>query len=86
MEKNVEQKQSSEPPPRFSVQGGAAVRECLVRSPVPVGGGRSPLALGHIRAMLDFTHIHDKKFAVMLFRGGTEPRGMANGYGKSSRG
>jgi hypothetical protein len=30
---------------RFSVQRRAAVRECLVRSTVPVGGGRS--VLGH---------------------------------------
>jgi hypothetical protein len=36
---------SSEPPPRFSVHW-AAIRECLVRSTVYVGGGRSPLAFG----------------------------------------
>jgi len=34
-----------EPPPRFSVRRWVAVRECLVRSTVPVGGGRSPLSL-----------------------------------------
>src|SRR5262245_25959083 len=34
-----------EPPPRFSVQGWARIRECFVRSTIRVAGGRSPLAL-----------------------------------------
>ena len=41
----AEQDRSSEPRLPFSAQRRAAVRECLVPSTVPVGGGRSPLAL-----------------------------------------
>jgi len=37
----------AEPPPRFSARHGATVRECLVRSTFPVGGGRSPRSLCH---------------------------------------
>jgi hypothetical protein len=39
---------SSEPPPRFSVQRRVAIRGCLVRSTVTVGGGHSPLSFGGI--------------------------------------
>jgi hypothetical protein len=37
--------------PRCSAQHWAAIRPRLVRSTVPVGGGRSPLALGITEAM-----------------------------------
>jgi len=40
---------SSEPPPCFSAQRRAAVRECLVLSTPPVGGGRSPWSLALAR-------------------------------------
>ena len=37
---------SSESPPRFSPPRRAAIPEGVVRSTVPLGGVRSPLALG----------------------------------------
>ena len=43
-ESKAQQAGGDEPPPRFSVRGRAAIRACLVRSTVPVGGGRSPLS------------------------------------------
>ncbi len=39
---NAQQAGGDEPPPRASVRGPAEIRESLVRSTVPVGGGRSP--------------------------------------------
>ena len=45
-EQNAEPDHWSEQPPRFSVRRRAAIRECLVRSTVPVGGCRSVLSLG----------------------------------------
>src|ERR1043165_6621214 len=44
----VQQVGGDEPPPRFSAPRQAAVRECLVRSTVTVGGGRSPLSFADI--------------------------------------
>ena len=43
-ERIAQQVGGDEPPPRFSVQRRAAVREHTVRSTVRVGGGRSPLS------------------------------------------
>lgn len=40
-----ERNRAGEQPPRFSAQRGAASRECLLRSTVSVGGGRSPRSL-----------------------------------------
>jgi hypothetical protein len=40
----VQQVGGDEPPTSFSAQLLAAVRECLQRSSIPVGGGRSPRA------------------------------------------
>jgi hypothetical protein len=41
-----------EPPPRFCVQHRTALRERRLRSTVSVGGGRSPLAFGHMARMV----------------------------------
>jgi len=41
----AEQVGGDEPPPRLSAQRRSALRERIVRPTVPVGGGRSPLAL-----------------------------------------
>jgi hypothetical protein len=54
-DRNTEQIGGAEPPPRFSVRRRVAVRECLMRSTVPVCGGRSPLALGIIERTVKLT-------------------------------
>ena len=49
-EGKAEQIGGDEPPPRFSARHRAAIQEYFVRSTVPVGGGRSPLAWPHQEA------------------------------------
>jgi hypothetical protein len=48
----AEQNRPSEPPPRFSVRGRAAIPTRLVRSTVPVGGGRSVLSFDCMKPLL----------------------------------
>jgi len=48
---SAEQVGGDEPPPRYSVQRWAALREHLVRSTVPVGGCRSPQTFGYPMTM-----------------------------------
>jgi hypothetical protein len=49
--RSIQQIGRDEPPPCFSVQRGAAIRERLVRSTVTVGGGRSPLTFGPMKSI-----------------------------------